>query len=228
MFMHALRLWGISFHDANVPPIVVVTGEFMAGARNWGIAKPGGGMIAVPGTDEGKRPEWACVVDIPTGAAVCRPGTACIDCRGIVGITVGSVWMLGISDGVATGDPNFDNPGGGKENNKEFPYTFTDIIKIKRDGKVITNYLFQGTTTRSSASRIPPVRDARALTELTVDYVSIQFSHSGYTTVNTSSDKFAAKLKNYRQTLNLIFGSGLSPTSNVIIRVKPLLSECGL
>lgn len=83
----------------------------MAGARNCGIAKPGGGMQAVPGTDEGKRPEWACAVVIPIGAAVCKPGIACIDCRGIEGITVGRAGMLGSSDGVATGDPNFDNPG---------------------------------------------------------------------------------------------------------------------
>jgi hypothetical protein len=106
--------------QANVPPIVVVTGEFMAGARNCGIAKPGGGMQAVPGTDDGKRPEWACVVVIPIGAAVCKPGIACIDCRGIEGITVGSAGMLG-SSGVATGDPNFDNPRMKKENSK-FPY----------------------------------------------------------------------------------------------------------
>jgi hypothetical protein len=32
-----------------------------------------------------------------------------------VGITVGSAGMLGSSDGDATGDPNFDNPGGEKE-----------------------------------------------------------------------------------------------------------------
>jgi hypothetical protein len=88
----------------------------MAGARNCGIANPGGGMIAVPGTDEGRRLEWACVVDIPIGATVCKPGIACIDCRGIVGITVGSAGMLGSSDGVATGDPNFDNP---EEKNKK-------------------------------------------------------------------------------------------------------------
>lgn len=72
-------------------------------------------MIAVPGTDEGRRLEWACVVDIPTGAAACKPDTACIDCRGIVGITDGIAGMLGRSDGVATGDPNFDNPGGEEE-----------------------------------------------------------------------------------------------------------------
>jgi hypothetical protein len=29
----------------------------MAGARNCGIASPGGGIIAVPGIDEGKMPE---------------------------------------------------------------------------------------------------------------------------------------------------------------------------
>jgi hypothetical protein len=29
-----------------------------------------------------------------------------------VGITAGIAGMLGISDGVVTGDPNFDNPGG--------------------------------------------------------------------------------------------------------------------
>jgi hypothetical protein len=99
----------------NIPPIVVVTGELMAGARNCGIASPGGGIIAVPGMDEGRMPEWACVVDMPTGAAVCKPGIACIDCRGIVGITVGNVGMLGSSDGAATGDPNFDNPVGEKQ-----------------------------------------------------------------------------------------------------------------
>jgi hypothetical protein len=104
-----------NFHTVNTPPIVVVTGELIAGARNCGIASPGGGMIAVPGTDEGRRLEWACVVDIPTGAAACKPDTACIDCRGIVGITDGIAGMLGRSDGVATGDPNFDNPGGEEE-----------------------------------------------------------------------------------------------------------------
>lgn len=65
-----------NIHTVNTPPIVVVTGELIAGARNCGIASPGGGMIAVPGTDEGRRLEWACVVDIPIGAAVCKPGTA--------------------------------------------------------------------------------------------------------------------------------------------------------
>lgn len=63
------------FSYVNTPPIVVVTGEFIAGARNCGIASPGGGMMAAPGTDEGIRLEWACVVDIPIGAAVCKPGT---------------------------------------------------------------------------------------------------------------------------------------------------------
>jgi len=63
------------FSYVNTPPIVVVTEELIAGARNCGIASPGGGMIAAPGTDEGIRLEWACVVDIPIGAAVCKPGT---------------------------------------------------------------------------------------------------------------------------------------------------------
>lgn len=78
----------------------------MAGARNCGIASPGGGIIAVPGMEEGSMPEWACAADIPTGAAVCKPGIACI------GITDGNVGMLGRSVGAETGDPNFDNPAG--------------------------------------------------------------------------------------------------------------------
>jgi hypothetical protein len=101
----------------NIPPIVVVTEELKAGARNCGIASPGGGIIPAPGMDEGRMPEWACVVDIPIGAVVCKPGIACIVCKGIVVITVGSVGMLGSSDGAATGEPNFDSPMGKKQGN---------------------------------------------------------------------------------------------------------------
>ncbi|PSN33618.1 hypothetical protein C0J52_16493, partial [Blattella germanica] len=90
-------------------PPTVVTGELMAG-ENWGIASPGGGMIAVPGMAGGMIPGVGCTGDIPIGATVCKPGMLCTGWSGIVGITVGIVGS--ISPGGGGGGGGGANGGG--------------------------------------------------------------------------------------------------------------------